>query len=473
MNNAAEEQISIRKIEEKIRNTIETDQMLSNAGGGTIVVGLSGGADSLALTHYLKNNCCANGRNLLAAHVHHGLRGAQADADEAFVNAWCEQNKVELQVLHADIRAQAQASGKGLEECGREVRYAFFHRLAAGEHDKIATAHTLSDNSETVLLNLARGTGAQGLCGIPPVRGKIIRPLLAVTRAEVEQYCAYYRLDYVTDQSNFSREYSRNKIRLDVVPVFKQVNPKFESAVLRMTRQMTQDQECLTQLAKQGVQAARQERGYRTKVFTDMHPAVRARAIMLAVADFHPACLSREHICAVSQMLCCGHGMVTVAGNIHVSVEGELFFITRGKHTKQEKNFWRTPFAMPQILTEDGRTVIITVVSKKEYQNQRKINNLLFNNAIDYDTITNNMFFRNRREGDSFTPAGRGVTKSLKKLLNEAKIPPSLRNDILLLESDGQIIWMEGFGASQSSCVTSNTQNIALISIKESSADVR
>lgn len=473
MNNAAEEQISIRKIEEKIKNTIEGDQMLSDMDGGTIVVGLSGGADSLALTHYLKNNFCPSGEKLLAAHVNHGLRGTQADADEAIVKAWCKQNEVQLEVLHADIRAQAQANGKGLEECGREVRYAFFHRLAAGEHDKIATAHTLSDNAETVLLNLARGTGAQGLCGIPPVRDKIIRPLLAVTRAEVEQYCAYYQLPYVTDQSNFSREYSRNKIRLDVVPVLKQVNPKFESAVLRMTRQMAQDQECLTQLAEQGVQAARQEHGYRTKIFADMHPAVRARAIMLAITDFNPVCLSSEHICAVSEMLLCGHGMVTVAGNICVSVEGESFFITRGSHAKQEKNSWTTPFVIPQTLTEDGRTVIISVVSKKEYQNQRKINNLLFNNAIDYDTITNNMFFRNRREGDSFTPAGRGVTKSLKKLLNEAKIPPSLRNAILLLESDGQIIWMEGFGASQSSCVTSNTKNIALISIKESSADVR
>jgi len=475
VNNIGEEQI--KKIQEKIKRTMDAYDMYADNHACTIVVGLSGGADSLMLVHYLKNNFRVTGGKLIAAHVNHGLRGSQADADEQFVKEWCAQNEVPLKVLHADIRTRAQASGKGLEECGRDVRYEFFYQLACGDQDKIVTAHTLSDSSETVLLNLARGTGTKGLCGIPPARGKIIRPLIAVTRAEVEQYCAYYQLHYVTDKTNFSREYSRNKIRLDVVPILKQLNPAFESAVLRMTQQLAQDEDCLVELARQGMQAARRGNSYCTKAFVDMHPAVRARAIMLAVQNLCKVRLSSEHIHAVSDMLCCGHGAVTVAGNVNVSVEGELFFISRGntqgKRLKEKKNCWSTPFVLPQTLTEGGRTVIITVMSKIEYKNQYKINNLLFNNAIDYDTITNNMNFRNRREGDSFTPAGRGVTKSIKKLFNESKIPPSARDHIMMLESNGHIIWMEGFGASQSSCVNPDTQNIALIFIKESLVDVR
>lgn len=468
MNNADGEQI--KKIEAKIKRTMSKYAMIEDVSSGTVVIGFSGGADSMTLIHYFKNNYLAAGGKLIAAHVNHGLRGEQSNADEQFVKEWCRQNEVPLKVLHADIRAQAQKTGKGLEECGRDARYAFFQQLASGEQDKIATAHTLSDNAETVLLNLSRGTGTKGLCGIPPVRGKIIRPLISVTRAEIEEYCAYYQLHYVTDQTNFSRDYSRNKIRLDVVPVLKQINSAFEPAVLRMTQQMSQDEDCLTQLARQSVQAARLGHGYSTKAFAEMHPAVRARAIMLAVQDLYKAQLSSEHIRAVSAMLLCGHGAVTVAGNVNVSVEGNIFFITKGKI---KKKCWSTSLVFPQTLTESGRTVIITVISKKEYLKQNKINNLLFNNVIDYDTITSNMFFRNRRDGDLFTPAGRGVTKSLKKLFNEAKIPPSERDSRILLESNGNIIWIEGFGASQSSCINPNTQNIALIFIKESLTDVR
>lgn len=460
MNDAGQEKI--HDIEDKISRTAEQYGMLN---GGMVVVGLSGGADSVSLAHYLNSRYVPNGGRLIAAHVNHGLRGAESDADENFVREWCEKNGVPLQVLHADIRAQAQSEGKGLEECGRDVRYAFFHQLASGENDRIATAHTLSDCAETVLLNLARGTGAKGLCGIPPVRGKIIRPLISLTREEIEQYCQYYNLSYVTDSTNLSREYARNKIRLDVVPVLKEVNPAFESAVLRTTRQFMQDQDCLTELAEQGLKAAILPQGYSTEVFRQMHPAVRARAIILAVNGYANVCLNDGHIQAVSDMICAGQGKATVAGNVRFSVEGDVFFISAGK---TEKKLWMTPLKLPETLTDDGRTVIIKIIAYPEYQNQQKINNLLFNNAVDYDTITNNLYFRCRKEGDTFAPAGRGVTKRLKKLFSEAKIPPSLRNDILILESGGHIAWIEGFGPSQDCCVKSSTKNVALIHTKES-----
>lgn len=137
---------------------------------GRVIVGLSGGADSMALTHFLVYH---TNLQVLAAHVNHGLRGSAADQDEEVVRRWCEENGIPLRVLHADVKQQARERNLGLEECGREVRYAFFQELADRGTDRIATAHTLSDQVETVLLHLTRGAGLRGLCGIPPVRGRL------------------------------------------------------------------------------------------------------------------------------------------------------------------------------------------------------------------------------------------------------------------------------------------------------------
>ena len=130
----------------------------------------------MALTHFLIYH---TDQTVLAAHVNHGLRGKDANRDEEVVRFWCQENRIPLRVLHADVKRLAQERGMGLEECGREVRYAFFRELANRETDRIATAHTLSDQVETVLLHLTRGAGLRGLSGIPPVRGKIVRPFCA------------------------------------------------------------------------------------------------------------------------------------------------------------------------------------------------------------------------------------------------------------------------------------------------------
>ncbi len=180
--------------------------------------------------------------HLIAAHVNHGLRGEEADRDERFVRDFCERNSIVLQVLHADVIATAREKSQGIEECGREVRYSFFRSLC-GPDGRIATAHTLSDSAETVLMNLAKGAGTKGLCGIPPVRGNIVRPLIDITRAEVERYCSCFGLDFVTDSTNLTDGYGRNKLRHHVVPVLQEINPAFECAVERTTQILRCDEE--------------------------------------------------------------------------------------------------------------------------------------------------------------------------------------------------------------------------------------
>jgi len=452
----------ILNIEKKIEGVIVRWNMLPP--GCTVVVGLSGGADSLTLAHFILKYAETRDIHLIAAHINHGLRGKEADGDEAFVSRWCGANRVELKILHADVRTLAEEKGEGLEECGRNVRYDFFRSLS-GTNGKIATAHTLSDSTETVLMNLAKGAGMRGLRGIPPVRENIVRPLIGITRAEVEVYCAHYGLHYVTDSTNLEEEYERNKIRLGVIPVLREINPAFESAVFAMTGRLSEDDAYLTSLAREQLAGAVCPGGYSLDRLREMPGPVLARAIATGVENVRRVRLESRHIEAVAKMVRAGAGSVTVAGGIQCTAQGNTLSIAVAQRPASVQ--WSVPFCAPSTVLPDGRMLMIVKLNGKELEKCRKFNKLLFNNLINYDTISSITSVRNRRSGDTFRPAGRGVTKSIKKLFNETGFAPSLRGNIAMLESGGEIIWIEDFGVSQRACVTKDTQNIAEIIIKE------
>lgn len=444
------------EVEQKIEETLRRYEMLS---GGFVVVGLSGGADSMTLAHFLHRR----GVKLIAAHVNHGLRGAESQRDEEFVRRWCAKNEIPLKVLNADVRGEAERLGIGLEECGRRLRYSFFEALA-GSDGRIATAHTLSDSTETVLLNLTRGTGTKGLCGIPPVRGNIIRPLLEITRQEVEQYCEYYQLEFIQDSSNFSRDYSRNRVRLDVIPVLKQLNPSFEAAVLRTTRQLEEEERYLSGLAEEALEKSESDGGYCLKSLKVLPNPVLTRAVATIAKRAGYGGLSANNILEGAELIRSGAGAVTTAGGLLLRVERGFLYALPLNWLKISVS---TPLCLPKTLTGDGRTVIIDTVNREEYENRLKFHKLLFYNAVNYDTILGNTFLRTRREGDVFRPAGRGVTKTLKKLLNEKKIPVCKRESLLMLERDGTILWIEGIGPSEEARAAGS--KIALLVIRECS----
>ncbi|WP_283609406.1 tRNA lysidine(34) synthetase TilS [Faecalispora anaeroviscerum] len=444
--------------EELIWRTVKRYSMLT--GAERVVAGFSGGADSMALVHFLWKA----GVPLLAAHVNHGLRGQAAAADEECVRRFCAERDIPLRVLHADAAAAAAEHGEGIEAAGRRIRYGFFEALC-GPNDKIATAHTLSDQAETVLLHLTRGSGIKGLCGIPPVRGRVIRPLIGVTRAQVEDYCSGYDLRFVTDQSNFSREYARNRVRLDVIPALRELNPSFEQAVGRMTHLLAEDEACLSGLAVQVVQEARVPGGWRIAPLSALPRPVLSRALRQIAEESGLPALSRERTEAAMRLLQAGSGRIDAGGGLFFAAQGGILHVVL---PVQQKNSWSVPLQVPKTLTPGGREVIIRTLSRAEYENMPvKIRNLLFHNALDYDTIKNNSIIRGRRPGDAFSPAGRGVTKSLKKLMNEEKIPVSSRGGLLLLENSGQILWIETVGAAEQARIRPDTKQIAYISVKE------
>lgn len=193
--------------------------------GGMVLCALSGGRDSMAMLHILSMLAEEEGFRIAAAHFNHRLRPT-ADRDEDFVRNWCRERDIPLTCGAGDVKAFAAREGLGVEDAARKLRYAFLETAARDMGaERIATAHHREDNAETVLLHLLRGTGLQGLCGIAPVRGKIVRPLLETRRAEIDEYVQRNSIPYVEDESNQDARFTRNRLRLDVLPLLEEISP--------------------------------------------------------------------------------------------------------------------------------------------------------------------------------------------------------------------------------------------------------
>lgn len=210
--------------------------------GDTVVCALSGGADSVALLFAFYLNRDKLGIQLEAAHFNHQLRGAESERDEAFVRAFCDRYDIPLHVGRGEVKP----GKKGLEAAAREARYAFFDTIPG----KIATAHTADDNAETVLLHMIRGTGLKGLGGIAPIQGRVIRPMLGITRQEVEAFLEEWGLSHVEDSSNSGDDFQRNRLRHHVMPLLKAENPRLALTLSRMAQSLRQDEAYLSRQAE-------------------------------------------------------------------------------------------------------------------------------------------------------------------------------------------------------------------------------
>ncbi len=419
-----------------------------------VCVGLSGGADSVALTHILlKNKEFLGIKDVKAVHIHHGIRGSEADRDCEFAKSFCEKNGVEFSAFYIDVPAEAEKTGESIEECARRMRYAVFETV---ECDLFATAHNLNDNIETVLLNLIRGTALSGLCGIPCVRGKFIRPLLDCTRRDIEEYISDNNLEYVTDSTNLSDGYSRNKLRHNVLPVLFEMNPSFDKSFLKCIESINDTDAFITDSAKKLVEAAQTDGGFNCGTFKNCPAALKHKAIHLILKEKKAKDISREHIVAVDNIIENG-GTVHIGDGVAVTVERDFLYF--GQPTVTENFAVKVALENGTVETPLG-IFEIKVLLKKDLQNLNKED---IDNLIDYDKILKDVVLRNRLEGDTFRPKNRGVTKSLKKLFNEEKVPLSRRSQMAILSDEDGIIWTELFGTSDKYKVTAKTEKIAEI----------
>lgn len=460
MNNRKTEPVLLLKANE----TIKKYGMLDGKKG--VLVGASGGADSMALMHFLCSKREQFGIKVCAAHINHGIRGKEAERDESYVREWCEKNSVELFVLHADVKSRAHQMGETVEEAGRRVRYSFFKEVS----DKIgfitATAHTLSDSIETFLLNFARGTGLRGLCGIPPVRDGIIRPLIRCTRSDVEEYCQFYGIKYLDDSTNFSKNYSRNRVRLDIVPKLYLLNPALDKAAARLFDSLEEDKNCLETLAEEKLSGAMISEGEYliSKLLVNSDAAVLNRCVSIAAERFTSESQEAFHIKKIAEFIRNGSGKIEIKSGCFADVKNGILRFYRKSGDKIADADFCFPLEVG-VYENHMYKLVISPISRAWLKNFKNINKAYFKNAVDCDKIRGNALVQSKSAGDKMVPAGRNVSKTLKKLFNEIKVPVEVRPYIPVAKDESGVIWVANVGVSERCKVTEETKNAILLEV--------
>ena len=442
-------------------DTIRQYNMINS--GDTVAVGLSGGADSMALFHLLYANKENLGISLVALHVNHGLRTESTD-EEVFITDYCRRLGVECVVYAADMSSREKPQGLSTEMWARQLRYDFFDIESKKRSAKIATAHSLSDKCETVIFNLCRGTSLKGVCGIPAVRGNIIRPLINCTREDIEKYCMQNSIPYVTDKTNFSEEYSRNKIRLKVVPVLKQINEKSENLIGEFTAEMQQIYTFLTQLSDTLYKNSVSLNGFHLETIKKQDDVV-IKFFLRNILDRY-GCLSKENINDILQGIKNESFTKQLSKDIICQTKNGYLTFYRPKAAATEKKEEKISIAAGQTVSFCGDEYVLREISLQELEKNKKIDKNYLNNCIDCDTINSKLFLRNRKTGDSFTFSHRNVTKSLKKLFTEDKIPLKLRDKLAILSDGENVIWLENYGTNKFFRVKADTKKVLIIENK-------
>lgn len=442
-------------VKDKALQTIRRERMLSP--DCAVVVGVSGGADSVTLLHFLlslqQEGAIAQ---VKAVHLNHCLRGEESWHDQQFVEELCREWDVPLYIEQHDIATIAKEQGRGVEEIGRELRYAAFEK-AAQTHSCycIATAHTADDNAETLLLHLCRGSGLRGAAGIPPIRGRIIRPLITCTRKEIEAYCAEHSLSYVIDSTNADIAYARNRIRRMVMPHLCEINPQSTVAMTRFIEQVRQTDQFLNKLTTQAIADAKvgAPDTYCRKALLSLEEPIRSRALCGIVKT-----AEERHIQLLISALEAGNGAVVIPTGVRWCVT-ETVLTAQRLYNKEYPSFCISA-AIGERYAVGDRIYRLFTLPWSEYEQKLNICQYLFQNALDYDRISGDLFLRQRREGDRFRPAGRNCGKSLKKLFNEQKVVS--RDTIPILCDTSGIALVPGFGCDERVRITPDTKTVLL-----------
>ncbi len=404
----------------KLERFLREREMVSP--GDTVIAAVSGGADSVALLfalYLLKDKLEIT---LEAAHFNHNLRGAESDADEAFVQQLCDRYDIPLHVGSGTVTA----GEKGLEAAARDARYAFLQSLPG----KIATAHTADDNAETVLMHLVRGTGLKGLGGITPIRGRVIRPMLTCTRADVEAFLEEWCLSHIEDSSNNGDAFLRNRLRHHVMPLLKEENPRLAENLSRMALRLREDEECLSRQSDFATLPP-------VETLKSMPPALRSRALEKFLKQSGVKEPEDKHISAAEELLFSDKPSARAAlpGGVTIARQYDRLTALREE-----------PALEPTELKVPGETVTgsfrILCAPAKEIVNTADTFTVCPEGAL---TV------RSRRSGDRIRLSG--GTKSLKKLFIDRKIPATERDGIPVLCDEKGILGVYGIGTHRDRAV--------------------
>ena len=417
-------------------------------GAASLYVAYSGGADSAALLALMHEYAAGAHIPLTAVHVHHGIRGSEADRDVQACRAFCEAKNIPLVIRYADVPALAEAWSVGVEEAARRVRYEIFEELIGGETGAfVATAHSADDNLETVLFHMLRGAGTAGMGGIPASRGRYIRPLLGCTAREIREFCRAEGIPFVVDSTNADDAYTRNYIRNQIVPALCRITPTPQRAVGRMCDLLRSDAEYLHGEAMRVLGEYAQGTGAPCADLAPLHDAILSRALTVLYenAAGGRGSLTAAHVGDLCDLVRRGRcAELSLPGSVTARVyNGEISFFTENEAHKPEGDFVFPLTEGEHLFPEYGFGIGFFANQGKNIPFDKNIYKLAICTTLPFDTIQGKAFVRFRRPGDRYRFGG--MTRSVKKLLNEAKIPPEKRAVLPIFCDENGIFWIPGF----------------------------
>ncbi|RZT02988.1 tRNA lysidine(34) synthetase TilS [Cuneatibacter caecimuris] len=441
---------------ERICSFIREYEMFQPGNG--VLAGISGGADSVCLLLVLHRLQEELGIRIQCVHVHHGIRGGDADRDAAFVENLCRRLGVPCAVEAADVPGIAAEHHMSLEEAGRNARYEIFERRRReGGLDKIAVAHHMDDAAETVFMQLLRGSGFRGMSGIRPVRGNIVRPLLRCRRSEIESWLREQGQQWCTDFTNLETDYTRNYIRLEIFPALEAVQPRVREHLLSAAELFAEADEEFTGEAeaflKQYGKMARQG-GLALPADDFLHLPVSRQRYVARLAVQHESGtlkdLTAGHVERILELAVRQTGRrIDLPGGIAVKKSyDKLIFFSKTEGAAEKRKF---------------RAVFTYFPFKKG----EKIPEKSYTKWFDYDKIKNGAALRTRHPGDFLQVLQSGGTKKLKDYFIEEKIPRDQRDSRLLLADGNHIIWVVGGRISEAYKVTDSTRRIMQVEVEE------
>lgn len=479
-------------LKEKVRETIKKFGMLSS--GDRVVVGVSGGPDSVALLHILKELTPPFKISLSIAHLNHRFRGRDSDRDAGYVQELAKRLNLPVIVESRDVPAFIKEEGLSPEDGARRARYDFFTRVAKQiKADKIALGHNADDQAETVLMRLLRGSGREGLSGIPPIRKlkvkskklevEIIRPLIETTREEIKKYLKENRIKSRLDASNIEPVYLRNRIRLKLLPLLTKYNPNIKSVLVRTAQLLREEDRYLEGIVNRHLKQVINRRG-EEKITLDiiklssLSSPIQRRLLRESVGLIkgNKLDINHAHIDDILDLLKArGRASLDLPGNILVTKEYRRLSIGFKKEKKVSSfnYFLKVPgiTKIPEIGFSfrakilKGRPKTLKEDSPRPSSEERGSKEKAY---FDYERLRAPLFLRNREEGDRFQPLGMRGSKKLKDFFIDEKIPLKERERTSLLLSGKEIIWVVGQRISDKAKVTNKTKKVLMVEVKRS-----
>lgn len=419
--------------------TIKKYNMLTK--GDSVVIGLSGGADSVSLTAVLSEIAPLYSLKLYAVHLNHGIRGEEAKRDENFAKELCQRLGIEIFVFERDVTKEAAELSMTVEEAGRKIRYELFNEvLNKTGSSKIAVAHNLNDNVETVLMRLCRGTGIRGLGGIAPVRDNIIRPLIEVKRSDIEKYCAAKGLSFCTDSTNLVTDYTRNKVRLELIPWLENnLNPSVCEGINKTSVFMREEDEYLDNTAKTAFKdCAEGENSLSCTKLMKYDIAIRRRVVRLLFTRYVKSLkdISAEHIQAVCALAESKSGS-SVSLPYDLTARREFDIIVLQETQPKVQGFrYELELGKPVFVRQMG--AFVAVYDKKQDISEK----IIYTNCFKCDIIADRLCLRSRLEGDKIYLKGINGNKKIKKLFGDLKIGLEKRDGVPMLAAGSEVLWI-------------------------------